>query len=170
MEDKKSLTKETRPIGGYMKITIMDPPPGEEEEIIIKCKKLSPKVTELITELKHSEEAEKVKYVHKMHVYLDGEIHLIEPAEVFYFEYVDAKVFVYCKSQVYEIKNKLYELEEMLPAQDFIRINKATILNLNKISSLSPTLGGRFEASLKNGEKIIISRQYVNALKEALGL
>ena len=90
--------------------------------------------------------------------------------EVFYFEYVDTKVFVYCRSQVYEIKKKLYELEEMLPAQDFIRINKATILNLNKISSLSPTLGGRFEASLKNGEKIIISRQYVNALKEALGL
>ncbi|MGN0432691.1 MAG: LytTR family DNA-binding domain-containing protein [Lachnospiraceae bacterium] len=153
-----------------MKITIMDLPPGEEEEIIIKCSSLSPKVTELIAELKQSEMPVKVKYAHKLHAYLDGKIHLIEPADVFYFEYVDAKVFVYCKTKVYEIKNKLYELEEILPKQDFIRVSKTVILNLNKIGILSPTLGGRFEACLNNGEKIIISRQYVNVLKEALGL
>ena len=147
-----------------MKITIIDPLPGEEEEIIIKCSSLSPGVMELIGAHKSNDAVDKLR------VYLNGEIHLIEPAEVFYFEYVDQKVFAYCRTQVYEIKSKLYEIEEMLPKKDFIRVSKASILNLNKISSLAPTLGGRFEASLKNGEKIIISRQYVNALKTALGL
>lgn len=147
-----------------MKITIIDPLPGEEEEMIIKCSSLSPGVMDLIKEFKKNDS------VDKLHVHLNGKIHLIEPSEVFYFEYVDQKVFAYCKAKVYEIKNKLYEIEEMLPNKDFIRISKTSILNLNKISSLAPTLGGRFEASLKNGEKIIISRQYVNALKKALGL
>ncbi len=150
-----------------MKITIVDPLPNEEEEIIIKCASLSPKVMELITELKREEGGTGIQ---KLHVYLDGEIHLIEPADVFYFEYVDQKVFAYCKSKVYEIRSKLYEIEEMFPKKDFIRVSKACILNLNKINSLSPTFGGRFEAHLKNGEKVIISRQYVNHLKEALGL
>lgn len=150
-----------------MKITITEPFPGEEEEIIIKCSSLSPKILGLIAELKEGNDA---KEVHKLHVYSDGGIYLLEPSEVFYFEYVDQKVFVYCKTKVYEIKSKLYELEEMLSDKDFIRVSKACILNLNKISSLSPTLGGRFEAKLKNGEKVIISRQYVNALKEAIGL
>ena len=44
------------------------------------------------------------------------------------------------------------------------------ILNLDKIKSLSPAFGGRFEALLKNGEKTVISRQYVGVLKKKLGL
>ena len=152
-----------------MKVTIMDPLQGEEEEIIIKCTNLSETILALISELKQSEST-KGKSVHRLHVYLDGEIHLIEPSEVYYFEYVDQKVFAYCKANVYEIKKKLYELEEILPGADFIRVSKSSILNLDKINSLAPAFGGRFEANLKNGEKIIISRQYVNALKEALGL
>jgi len=40
----------------------------------------------------------------------------------------------------------------------------------NKVKSLSPAFGGRFEAVLDNGEKTIISRQYVPVLKERLGL
>ena len=68
------------------------------------------------------------------------------------------------------MKSKLYELEEELPARDFMRSAKSTILNLNKIKSLTPAFGGRFEALLKNGDKVIISRQYVNVLKERLGI
>ncbi len=152
-----------------MKITIVDSLPGEEDEIIVKCSSLSEPVIRLLNELKNSDLA-KEKVLHKLHVYLDGEIYLIEPAEVYYFEYVDQKVFVYCKSKVYEIRNKLYELEEMLSVKDFIRVSKSCILNLNKIHRLSPGFGGRFEALLKNGERVIISRQYVNVMKEALGL
>ena len=39
-----------------MKITIMDLLPGEEEEVLIKCDLLTPKVMELINELKHQTE------------------------------------------------------------------------------------------------------------------
>lgn len=156
-----------------MKITIMDLLPGEEEEVLIKCNSLTTKVMELINELKHQKEEESVRpvqSVQKLKVYLNGDIHLLDPNDVYYFEYVDQKVFVYGKTKVYEIKSKLYELEELLSKTDFIRVSKSSILNLNKIGSLAPSLGGRFEAKLKNGEKVIISRQYVNSLKEVLGL
>lgn len=83
---------------------------------------------------------------------------------------MDQKVFAYCEKEVYEVKSKLYELEEELNAASFMRAAKSTILNLDKIKSLSPAFGGRFEALLKNGEKVIISRQYVALLKERLGI
>lgn len=153
-----------------MKITIMDLLPGEEEELIVKCASLEAKVVELINELKNRGTGDRTKMVHKLNVHLNGDIHLIDPSEVYYFEYVDQKVFAYGKTKVYEIKSRLYELEEQLPKKDFIRVSKSCILNLNKIGSLAPGLGGRFEARLKNGEKVIISRQYVNVLKEVLGL
>lgn len=153
-----------------MKITIVDLLPGEEEEIIVKCAALDAKVVELINELKSKRDGDSKKLVHKLSVYMNGDIHLMEPSDIYYFEYVDQKVFAYGKTKVYETKSKLYELEEELPKTDFIRVSKSCILNLNKIGSLAPGLGGRFEARLKNGEKVIISRQYVNVLKEVLGL
>jgi len=159
-----------------MKITIIDLLPGEEEEAIIKCNSVTPKLLELINELKSQNEEKTVQTIpgmpqlQKLKVFLNGDIHLIAPSDVYYFEYVDQKVFVYGKTKVYEIKSKLYELEELLAKTDFIRVCKSCILNLNKIGSLAPSLGGRFEARLKNGEKVIISRQYVNSLKEVLGL
>ncbi|MBP5752898.1 MAG: LytTR family transcriptional regulator DNA-binding domain-containing protein, partial [Treponema sp.] len=79
-------------------------------------------------------------------------------------------VFAYTAEDVYETKFKLYELEEILSSKTFFRANKAVIVNLNKIKSLSPAFGGRFEAVLKNDYKVIISRSYVPKLKELLGL
>ena len=71
---------------------------------------------------------------------IGSEIHRIAPEDVFYIEAVDNKTFLYCERAVYEIKQKLYELEE-LQINDFLRISKVTI-----------------------------SRKYVNELKKCLGV
>lgn len=128
-----------------MKITILDVEPGNEEEIIVKCNEIDEDIKSFLNHWKQGRGNR-----NKINVYLNGEIHLIEPEEVYYFESVDQKVFAYCKSQVYESKSKLYELEEQLSGRDFLRTTKSMILNLNKIKSISPALGGRFEALLKN--------------------
>ena len=145
-----------------MKITIIDTIPGEEDEMLIKCNQLDDRLMQLINQFKNKTD--------KLNVYKDGNIHLIEPQEIYYFETVDQKVFAYCQSEVYEIRSRIYELEEMLAAKDFFRASKSVLLNLNVIKSLSPAFGGRFEAVLRNGEHVIISRQYVSTLKEKLGL
>lgn len=145
-----------------MKITIFDIPPGGEEEIIVKCSYLDDELVQLLRQFGQGSS--------KLNVFRDGKIYLITPEEIYYFESVEEKVFAYCSAEVYEIKSKLYLLEQRLPERDFLRISKSTILNLNKIGRLSPAFGGRFEALLQNGEKVMISRQYVGRLKEALGL
>lgn len=94
----------------------------------------------------------------------------MDVSEIYYFESVDNVVFAYCKDEVYETKSRLYELEEKLSMTSFMRSSKSMIINLNKIESLSPIINGRFQALLKNKEKVMISRQYVGKLKEKLGL
>ncbi len=145
-----------------VKITILDKLPEEEDEIIVKCDKIDEHLLKFLNRFKMGNA--------KLRGYKDGAIHLLEPRDVYYFESVDQRVFAYTKTQVYEIKNRLYELEEELPTEDFLRATKSTILNINKIKSLAPSLGGRFEVLLLNGEKTVISRQYVGVLKEKLGL
>lgn len=145
-----------------MKVTIINPEPNEEEEIIIKCGALSDDIIKLINKLRHGSA--------KLTVYKEEGIFFVEPGEVFYFESVDQKVFAYCEAEVYQVRSKLYELVEELPEQDFIWASKSLILNLNKIKRLAPAFGGRYEALLENGERVIISRQYVSLLKEKLGV
>ncbi len=145
-----------------MKITIQTPRPNEEDEIIVKCRNIDDNLMKLICRLKEEES--------KITAYLDREIVQLLPKDIYYFEAVDNKVFAYCESQVYEVKEKLYELENQLAYMDFVRISKSVIVSIFKIRSISPMLNGKLEGKLKNGEKVIISRQYVPTLKKALGI
>ncbi|HHV13443.1 MAG TPA: LytTR family transcriptional regulator [Clostridiales bacterium] len=99
---------------------------------------------------------------------VDERIYQFNLADVFYFEAVDEHVFAYTKSKSYELKIRLYELEKAYADKHFIRCSKSFIINLMKLESISPALNGRFTAHMKNGEKIIISRQYVPEIKRAV--
>jgi DNA-binding LytR/AlgR family response regulator len=145
-----------------MKIIIEECKPEEEEQIIIRCKELDENILKLLSELKMGQK--------KLAGIKDGNITMIDPANVYYFEGVDNKVFLYSKQNVYETKLKLYEIEDEYENTNFFRASKSVILNVTKIKSISPAYSGRFEALLFNGEKVVISRQYVPELKKKLGL
>ena len=145
-----------------MKVTILEKKADEEDELIVKCDYLDESLTKLINQFKTGKG--------KMNFYKDGKIVFVEPEEVLYFESVDDTVFAYTKDSVFETKSKLYQLEEELPASIFFRANKAVIVNMDKIDSLAPVFGGRFEAVLENGYKVVVSRNYLSTLKELLGL
>lgn len=143
-----------------MKITIETPLPGEEDEIIVRCAHLDDRLLQLISSFKTEQD--------KLTGYLEDKIVKLSPTDIFYFESVDNKVFAYTGKGVYEIHKKLYELEAEYENTDFLRISKSSIVNIAKIAYIRPIFNGRFEAKLKNEEKIIISRQYVLELKKKL--
>ncbi len=145
-----------------MKITILDKNPDEEDEIIVKCSNLDENIVRLLNAMK----TEKGKMI----FYREEKIYPLEEKDILYFESVENRVFAYTNDGVFESKDKLYMLEESLSKTDFMRANKSTIINLNRVESLSPAFGSRFEAVLENGCKIIISRMYVAELKKMLGL
>lgn len=145
-----------------MKIIIEDIEKDQEDEIVIRCNQLDESILQMIYGIKMNQ--------NKLIGTDNGRMQIIDPNDVFYFEAVDNKVFIYCEKHVYECKLKLYEIEEEYEKTDFFRASKSIILNLSKIKNLSPAFNGRFEALLKNKEKVIISRQYVPVLKKKLGI
>ena len=144
-----------------MKIIIEEPEPGAEEQIIIQCHNISPKLLSILNSLKTPN--------NMLVANIGNEIHMVNPLNIFYIESVDKKTFIYCRNEVYDSKQKLYELEE-LAIRDFLRISKSVIVNMRKIKTLVPSLSGRAEAVLLNNERVVISRQYVNKLKQNLGI
>jgi len=105
----------------------------------------------------------------KLPLIKDGETHLFDTAAIYYIESVDKRTFVYSKDDCFESKQRLYELEETLGAY-FLRISKSMIVNLKKINGVKSDLSGRMEATMLNGEKIVISRSYVKEIKRRLDL
>lgn len=99
---------------------------------------------------------------------LEGRQYAVAVSEIMYIESVDNRSFIYTESKVYESKQRIYELEDILKPKHYLRVSKAALVNLMKISSVKPALGGRFSAVLSNGEEIIISRKYVADLKKTL--
>lgn len=145
-----------------MKITITDRADGEDDEIIIRCRQMDEQLLKLVYALKAGQE--------KLTATRDGRIVQVIPGHIYYIEAVDNKVFLYLEKEIFETKLKLYELEKRFSGTDFLRVSKSTILNLAKVKELRPSFGGRFEACMKNGEIVMISRQYVAALKAKLGI
>ena len=143
-----------------MKITLEVPGPGEEDEIIVRCAALDERMMNLIYALKNDRD--------RLTGYVEDKIVKLLPKEIYYFESVDNKVFAYTAKGTYEVHKKLYEIEAEYAHTDFLRISKSIIVNVAKIAYLKPIFNGRFEAKLKNEEKILISRQYVLELKKKL--
>lgn len=141
-----------------MKITFENPDLNEEDEIIVRCRNLDDEFIKLICQFREKQNT--------IIGYHDKKITKLLPHEIFYFESVENKVFAYCEKDIFEVRLKLYEIEYA----DFLRISKSTVLNLSTVHSIKPLFNGRFEANLKNGENVIISRQYVPELKKALGI
>lgn len=108
--------------------------------------------------------------VFSLHGVKDGETKVISLDDVYYFDSTDERTFAYLESDVYECSMKLYELEQQLSDTHFVRISKSCIVNILKLNSVRPLINSRYEATLENGEKLIINRHYLPGFKRKFGL
>ena len=144
-----------------MKVSIRTVETKEQEQVILECISLT-KDFEAVREYALSK-GEKIA------VFKDGkEINLIRQEDILYIEAVGELVFTYTKESVYEIKLRLYEIEEQLKGKKFVRCSKSVILNICKVMSIRPALNGRFLAKMENEEEIMISRQYAKDVKKCI--
>ena len=143
-----------------MKLETRKIPESEPEMVEIRYHWMTEEILEIISFVKSRQG--------QLNALLDGKRFEVPVVDLFYAESVDERLFLYTASDSYEIRMKLYELEDLLKHKNFFRISKSMIVNLMKITSVRPALNGRFSAILKNGEEIIISRKYVPALKQIL--
>lgn len=94
--------------------------------------------------------------------------YLLNPQDIYYFECVDEKLFAYTKDREVQVSMTLAEVEESLCGYGFFRCNKSFAVNLNKVESVRSEMGNRIDATLRNGEHIIISRHYAKQFREIL--
>lgn len=145
-----------------MKLTIEQIAKEKEEEVKVCC---------------HDSEAVWVQNVREAALgqicvcgYKDNVLYRLRLSDIYYFEVVDGVSFLYTQGDVFTAKEKLYEFEGISSRSALFRCSKSMILNADKIDYVRPSVSGRFEAVLSNGEMVIVSRKYVAELKRLLGI
>ena len=99
----------------------------------------------------------------------NDEIIKININEVSCFLSENNKVFALINDKKYQIKQRLYQIEEMNLAS-FIKINQSCLANKKKIKKFESTIGGSLRVVFKNGYIDYISRRELKNVKERMGL
>ena len=144
-----------------MRVSIKKIAKKEAEQVVIECVEITPEIKEIHAYIQNKGQ--------ELSGLVEGEYHKkFRLEDVYYFEALDEKVFAYTKGEIFEMKMRLYEVEQTFERSHFIRCSKSVVLNLMLLDSISPALNGRFFAHMKNGEKLMISRQYAPKLKQVV--
>ena len=143
-----------------MEINIRNIDPNEKEYIEIGCWRVNERVNEIVRFIKLRDGS--------VEAYKDEKQYRIALSDILYVEAVDDKCFIYLSEDCYESGKRLYEFEDMLPSDNYLRISKSVIVNLMKIEQIRPAMNGRFLCRLSNGEDVIVSRKYVPDMKAKL--
>lgn len=147
-----------------MRVKIEIAPELEEDEVIIRCRKVEEHI------LKLQQTAAELEPRDRCIVLKNGETKYYVPLEkVLFFETEGKMINAHTAEKLYVTDYKLYELEESLPG-NFMRISKSAIVNLDHIYSITRNLTAsslvEFYGTLK---KVYVSRNYYKALVERLG-
>ena len=101
--------------------------------------------------------------------YKDGEIIPLAQDRIFRIFVEENKVYASTDSGKYQLKFRLYQLEEML-ANTFIKINQSALVNKKHIRKFSSSWGGSLIVELNNGETDCISRRQTNHVMKRMGI
>ena len=102
--------------------------------------------------------------------YKNKKIEILELADLIRIYANSGKVFAVTDKGEYILRLRLYEIENRLPANQFIRISNSEIINLKKVSHFDLNFTGTICVKLSNEITTYVSRRYVPKLKKILGI
>ena len=144
-----------------MKVRIELDPQMDEPEMIIRA----PRLTEDVARLQQLILEQKMT---PLTFYKDRSEYFVDVSEILFFETDGEKIYGHTREEAYEVRQKLYELEEILPIA-FCRISKSTIVNTKQIYSIEKSFSGTSTIQFYDTHKQVhVSRHYYQILKEKL--
>ncbi|MBR2554842.1 MAG: LytTR family transcriptional regulator [Aeriscardovia sp.] len=101
--------------------------------------------------------------------YSEDRLVVLQPEEIYMVRVEDETTVIYSKENKYKSRKRLKEIYAQV-GDGFMQISKSTVINLKYLDSMEAGFGGTMVLKLKNGCKDYVSRFYLKALKQYLGL
>lgn len=140
-----------------MKVTLWKVAPGEEE-VVIRYHEMTRELSNAIRMLSGGGRMAGTKEDAR-------QIYYFAPEEAFYFETVDGMVYACLEKEVYRVREKLEDIVCQYGDLGIVRCTRTMAVNLYQVEWLKSQPGGRILATLRNGEKVMVSRKYAETLR-----
>jgi two-component system, LytTR family, response regulator len=99
-----------------------------------------------------------------------GNIRIIPVSDIQYFEAYDDYVKIFTSKEMFLKKKTMSFYEQNLEASQFVRVHRSYMIQLNQLTKIEPAEKDSYEAILKSGTRIPLSKTGYTKLKEALGI
>lgn len=100
--------------------------------------------------------------------YNKNELYILPIENIIVFYAQDQKCYCKTSDGDYLIKKRLYELEETLNENQFIRISNSYIVNVKYIKSFDLNYIGNIQVKMKNGEMLSVSKRRTSKILKFL--
>ena len=134
-----------------------------EIKVIVQANAMTGEVNEIMEKLSKDQPKTLVGYHNES-------LEILKPDEIIRIYSANQKVIAQTRNKEYLLRQRLYEMEEMLDKRRFVRISNSEIINLNKVVRMDLSLSGTIHIRLEENISTYTSRRYVNKIKQILGI
>jgi len=108
------------------------------------------------------------RYLRRLVVKSGSRVLFISVGDVDWFEAAANYVALHVAAQEYLIRDTVAALERKLDPDQFVRIHRSTIVNLDRVRQLSPWANGEQALTLKDGTSLAVGRAFRSRLERFL--
>jgi len=99
----------------------------------------------------------------------DGEIVCLKPQEIDWAESAGNYVCLHVGAATHILRETITSLETRLGHRQFLRVHRSTLVNVDRIKTLRPSLYGDYAILLRDGTKLTLSRGFRENVLKRLG-
>ena len=113
---------------------------------------------------------QKVSILDTVPVSSEDKIHILKIKAIETIEAVQGKTVLHAGANKYESTETLLHWENKTAGHPFMRVHRSYIINLDKIKEIEPWFNTTYQVTMESGVKVPVSRSYIKAFREKLGL
>ena len=135
----------------------------ENPKVVIYTKQVDKNVSDIIDSISNVNQE-------VLKVYKDEKMYILHQKDIESIYSENGKIYVRCEKEIYTIKSRLYELENLLNKRKFFRISNSEIINFEKVKNIDFKILGTLIINFKSGNIAYASRRYIPKIKDFLEL
>ncbi len=133
----------------------------ENPKVVIYTKQVDKNVSDIIDSISNVNQE-------VLKAYKDEKMYILHQKDIESIYSENGKIYVRCEKEIYTIKNRLYELENLLNKRKFFRISNSEIINFEKVKNIDFKILGTLIINFKSGNIAYASRRYIPKIKDFL--
>ena len=112
--------------------------------------------------------SQSAKYPSRLVIKTSGRVVFLKVDDIDWVDAAGNYVRLHSGSESHMLRETMGRLEERLDPEQFLRIHRSTIVNIERISELQQQFHGDYLVVLKNGRRLTLSRSYRDRIQDLL--